>query len=722
MATIALHVSGGSSRGPEQAGVGGAIAHRHRLPPLRTMRFTMESRRKESAKCKLQSANCKMNDRRPIALGAFTLHFAPCTLHFAIVYLSFPCLLALLAPARLYAAEEPQITAALGQSEIYQGQAVVYQVRVENVENPPAPDVHATADFDVALLGQQSLDSQFISNDNGVIRQEIHRGREFRYRLTPKRIGEILIPAAVLKVGGQTLASEPLRLAVLPPSAQDLVALEVTCDRPAVYPTQPFTVTLSVFVKTLPPPAADRDPLSVQSHPPMLHIPWLVDEELPHGLSPQEDWQRWAKRFIDSEGAGFGINDLAHDNVFAMFGESNVIAFRPRPQTVSRRDAHGQTVAYRRYDFRRTFTATQVGPITLGPVTLQGVFAVGASDSGRLTGKEVYAASKPLLIQVDDVPREGRPEGYVGAIGRFAVQADLTPRQSKLGDPLTFTLTLRGTGSLATVKAPDLARIPAVARRFKVYDATQKTEGDTARFVYALRPLEEGQEPFPAVPLAYFDADRRQYVTLQSEPIPISIAKAERLSGDQIVAAPRAAGAAGPELESRREGIFADITDPAAIRDQSVRPAGWLAGLGGCVALYGLLALVTTAVRRRWQDKASLRRRSAATRARRQLAAATVQWQASHVREAADLIQDAFSGLIADVADLHHAGLTPKDVLQHLQDCAFPVDLTARVGALMDSCDAARYGGLATFASLDHEAHELLESVIDTLRTQKRLR
>ena len=75
-------------------------------------------------------------------------------------------------------------------------------------------------------------------------------------------------------------------------------------------------------------------------------------------------------------------------------------------------------------------------------------------------------------------------------------------------------------------------------------------------------------------------------MTLQSEPIPISITKAEQLSGDQIVASPRVAGQTGKELEARREGIFANITDVAMARDQSVRPAGWLAGLGGCVAAY----------------------------------------------------------------------------------------------------------------------------------------
>jgi hypothetical protein len=619
-------------------------------------------------------------------------------------------------------AAEPQISAALGKSEIYEGQSVIYQVTVENVDNPPAPELGAMGDFDVASLGQRSLDSQQITIINGVMRQVVRRGREFQYRLTPKTTGELTIPAPVLKTAGKTLTGNVLRLSVLAPSAQDLVVVELSADRQTVYPTQPLVVTVAVLVKELPPPLADRDPLSLQRSPPMLRIPWLTEKDLPAGLAPQEEWQKWIKQYVDSEGAGFGINDVGQQNMFSFFGDSNVLGFRPKPQTVVRRDAQGRDAKYLRYPFARTFTAKQVGPITLGPVTLQGTFAAGVSESGRLSGKEIYAVSKPLAIEVKDVPREGRPDNYIGAIGHFELKADLTPRQSKVGDPMTFTLALRGSGSLAAVKSPELGRMPAVAQRFKVYDATQKSEADAVRFVYSLRPLAEGDEPFPAVAVAYFDVDLQRYATIQSDPIPITITRNERLSDDQIVASPNSMGRTAKELETRREGIFANITDLSAVRDQSVHPVNWLCGLGGCLATYALVAAVTVGVRRRMRDKASLRRRAAASRARQQLQAAAAEWQTQRVREAADLIQDSLAGLVADVADLHDAGLTPKDVLQHMQAWELPPAVTARVASLLDACDAARYGGAAASRDLAAEAEEVLQAVLDTLRTQRRFR
>jgi hypothetical protein len=353
---------------------------------------------------------------------------------------------------------------------------------------------------------------------------------------------------------------------------------------------------------------------------------------------------------------------------------------------------------------------------------LQGTFATHVDAEERLLGREIYAASKPLAIAVQDVPKDGRPDCYAGAIGHFQIAADLTPRRSKVGDPLTFTLTLRGSGSLAGAKAPELSKLPAIAARFKVYEATQKNEADAVRFVYSLRPLAEGDEPFPAVPVAYFDVDRGRYETLQSPPLALRVAKAEQLSGDQIVAAPRAASPVGKDLEARREGIFANISDVAVARDQSVEPGRWLIGLAGCLTAYLVIVAGTVWVRRRTQDKSALRRRAAAPRARQRLREAASQWQAQQIRAAADHIQDALAGLVADVADLHDAGLTPKDVLERLQQWGVPDDLVGRVRRLLDACDAARYGGAAPSNGLAVEAGQVLEAVIEALRAQKRFR
>ena len=272
---------------------------------------------------------------------------------------------------------------------------------------------------------------------------------------------------------------EKLRLVVQPPSAQDLAAVELTADRQEVYPTQPFTVTLSVFVKELPAPLSDRDPLSVQK------TAARAADSLARGSGPagravaQGGLADNGQSRISSirEGVGFGINDLACSRRHFLLRREQChrlpAAARDRRPAATQKDRRPSIAAT---TSRGPLRPSRSARLPLGAVTLQGTFAYEASETGQIRGKEIYAASKPLAILVKDVPRSGRPENYIGAIGHFRLAAELTPRKSKVGDPITFTLVLSGTGSLAAVKPPDLSKSPAVAGRFKVYEATQKTD------------------------------------------------------------------------------------------------------------------------------------------------------------------------------------------------------------------------------------------------------
>ena len=111
---------------------------------------------------------------------------------------------------------------AWARSEIYEGQSVVYRVIVDNVENPPTPELRGMADFDVAFLGQQSRDSHQVTIINGVMNEVNHRGREFHFRLTPKRSGEFTIPPPEIKVDGKTLVGEKLASSSSPPVPRTL--------------------------------------------------------------------------------------------------------------------------------------------------------------------------------------------------------------------------------------------------------------------------------------------------------------------------------------------------------------------------------------------------------------------------------------------------------------------------------------------------------------------
>lgn len=618
---------------------------------------------------------------------------------------------------------EPSVEVKVSPEQIYEGQSVLYQVTVHNVEKPAPPELKGFDDFQIEPRGEMSLSSSQISFSlNGRPVEIKQSGRQYNYQLTPRKAGLLRIPAPTVTIAGRVLRGRELTLNVRAASDQDVAILEVTLDRPVVRPMQPFTLTLSVLVKGVP-DEKDLNPVAVQQGAlPALRIPWAIDERIPKGIVPRTTWQEWLRPLIDESGEGFSINDVT-DRRDSFFFQSTRVGFQPKPKKVNRPDKSGKPTDYWRYDFVRTFSATKLGREVLGQAVLNGDFATKRGANGRLSGETVYAVSKRVEVIVEDAPPEGRPEGYIRAFGRFQANAELAPAKARTGDPMTLTLNITGRGTFQDATAPDLARLDQIAKRFKVYEATQEIKGDSCRFTYGLRPLEPGNQPFPSLTIAYYDPTAQRYETIRTEPIPLEVTRAEQLSSSQIVAGTGAISASRQELEARREGIFANITDPGTLKHEAVRPGRWLLGLGAALGVYLAAAAVAVQVRRRASDPAAVRRRGSARKARDRLAAGASHLAAGHTSEGASQIQDALVGLVADLADLPEAGLTAKDACRELAALGVEDELVAETRRLLETCDAARYAASRqNLNSLGAQAQDVLARLLLSLKAQKRFR
>jgi hypothetical protein len=614
------------------------------------------------------------------------------------------------------AGDKPEIIVEMDRNRIYEGESVLYRVTLNNVENPRRPDLSGFDDFSITPLGEQTLDSTFTTIINGRRSDIIRRGRQYNYRVTPQRAGNLTIPAPTVEVDGQKLVGKEMSLVVTAPQDQDLVRMDITAVPASVYPLQQFTVILSISVKSLPPPYADESPVGIQTNPPDLQIPWVDDEHLPKGLKPNVTWQRWLQSLQSRRGGGFAVNNIGTNSVLSFF-EDRRLTFQPEPQDVRLPDKSGTMASYRQYQFKRTFIAKNVDQYVFGPVSLKGIFVSGVNSSGAAETKDIYAIAKPLTVKIKDVPDDGRPPTYIGAIGRFQFDADLSPHKAKTGDPMTLTLTLTGQGSFDRATMPELAKIPQIADNFKIYEATEQNKGDQRTFTCALRPLSAGVKEFPPIEISYFDVQDEKYVTLASKPIPIDIEKADKLAGRDIVASPSGVQPSQKELETRQEGVYANVTDLGQLADESIRPERWLAALGGLAGLYGAGALVVVRVRRLSGDTVRQRRRSAPANARRLLHEAVKELSAGHVREGADRLESAIVNLVADWTNAPAEGMTPAEACRKLQSLDVDDEVLNRARQFMENCESAHYGASPQAAeTLRHDAKGVLEAVIRALR------
>jgi hypothetical protein len=638
----------------------------------------------------------------------------------------------------LRAAEDsPRMIVKLDNERVYEGDSVLYQVKVLNADGSPQPKFDGFEGFAVELL-QTSVKAPMSVTINGVPQEVGNSSITYLYRLTPQKVGVFTLPSPTVEWQDQTIAAKQLKLAVIAPEEQDSVRMEISCEQNKPYISEPIKITPSIAVKAFAEPFAKENPLAIQAAPsgidslfddpffsqmgntpfaqlgsrqPLraLKIPWMNDKQLPEGIRAHSEIAETLNPIANRQGLGFVID-----------GINNSVAFLPKSKLVRLPDKSGKETLYWQCKFTRTLIPIMADEFTFGPASVKGQFPVRVESDGRTVGVDsIFARAKPITVTVKDVPSEGRPENYLGAVGKFQLSADLRPHRAKAGDPMTLVLTLRGEGTPDNAQAPDLAKIPAIAKHFKIYNASDETKNGVRRFTYNLRPLSAEAKEFPAIEAAYFDPETEKYETMRSAAIPLEITASDALSDRDIVAA-ASAPKKDSELKTRREGVYANVADRSGLCDQSIRPVAFATAWASLLAGYGLLALGVAHVKRRNADPARLRRNSAARNARQAMKNGLRQLSAGDARTGVESIESALLNCVADWTGVPAAGITSAEACRKLQSLATPAEVITAVARCLEQCEAFRFGGTVQAVEiLEKEAESALESLIAALKKAK---
>jgi len=172
------------------------------------------------------------------------------------------------------------------------------------------------------------------------------------------------------------------------------------------------------------------------------------------------------------------------------------------------------------------------GPFTLP--TIRQKLDIETGQTGRSlfftspTSQEVEVASEPILLSVEPLP-SGAPAGFKGAVGQFAMEAKMIPEQVNEGEPVTWTLTLRGTGNWpAGVELPS-RKVPAQIRTIqpklrKEFNGTEIFTGAIVEDLVMI-PVSAGEYELPTVKFVYFDPKKKAYETIEAKPPKIVVTK-----------------------------------------------------------------------------------------------------------------------------------------------------------------------------------------------------
>ncbi|HAA75162.1 TPA: hypothetical protein DCE37_08595 [Candidatus Latescibacteria bacterium] len=305
--------------------------------------------------------------------------------------------------------------------------------------------------------------------------------------------------------------------------------------------------------------------------------------------------------------------------------------------------------------------------------------------------------SRQVTIRATDIELDIKPlpgnvaASFCGGVGRFDIEAVTSSEMATQGDPVTVTIIVKGRGNLHGVGEP---RRPDT-QSFKFYDpkSTVETrlngtvlEGEKT-FEYVVIPVESGTVELPPFELAYFDPDRKRYVTARSQPVLLSVAPGEQVE-EVSMSAP-----SGRAVELMAQDIRHIKPDA-----RSLEPQG--AYLYQSSTIWGLNALpllvlgVAIAWRQRQErldvDVAYARKRRSRGEARKRLDQAR-EAKSGGSAEFHSEIRQAIAGFLSDRLNLESGELTEGDARRHLAERGAAAEMVDEVAAILQVCDFARF-------------------------------
>jgi len=140
-------------------------------------------------------------------------------------------------------------------------------------------------------------------------------------------------------------------------------------------------------------------------------------------------------------------------------------------------------------------------------------------------------ASKDLQIVISQLPADGRPADFTGAVGDYQFIYTASPTNLKVGDPVTVRMDINGTGNFNTVLIPKLDTTAG----FRTYEPQVKTEENRKGFTQVLIPESDQVTQIPKASFTYFDPAARQYTTITQGPIAVKVERGKDEAPPQVV-------------------------------------------------------------------------------------------------------------------------------------------------------------------------------------------
>ena len=387
---------------------------------------------------------------------------------------------ALLLSSLVVSAYAASFTAALDHDTILLGDTATLSLKFEDAQPGGAPQPPPVAGLQFNYIGPSSQ----VSFINGETRSSVTHN----FQVRPTQPGDYLIPAMSVRIGSETLTTQPIQVKVVraatptPGSEAEqeaLALLRYALPKQEVFVGETIVIEQQVLIRS-----------GVQNVP-ALEIPAL-------------------------EISGCAIGK-------AVQGQQRQTVIGSTPFTV--------------VPFHIPVAVLRAGKLNIGPI--DGAVVVELPNRSRQRDpfdpfgmfnrgvQQRVAVSSPLItLDSQPLPEQGKPARFNGAVGQFEMAFSFGPTNVGVGDPVTVRVEIVGRGALDALTLPEQTGW----EEFKVYPPTVKTELRDDLGLVGKRSFEQVVVPgstdiaeLPPFEFAYFDPEKRAYQTLHEPARPLLV-------------------------------------------------------------------------------------------------------------------------------------------------------------------------------------------------------
>lgn len=365
------------------------------------------------------------------------------------------------------------------------------RLRIEFSINKQGADDFSPPKFDDFRVIQGPSQSVSQSWVNG----KVSFSKSYTYIITPKRKGELIIGAASIKLNGATLNSKMMKVVVLDPVEM---------------PKNPN----------------DPDYIAQQN----IHLVAEISKGKPYvGEGIYVEYRLYVSENISVYDTS--VTEAPQYNGF--WNQEIKIGSFP----VKMGKYNGEDYRYIVLQ-KALLIPTRTGKLTIDPMKMDIVIGVptGRADFfGNVITKNVRRefSSPKKVIRPRDLPLEGKPENFTGAVGQFDFDVSLSKGMLKANESSQIKVGVSGKGNLKLFELPEV-KTPVELEKYqperkeKVKITTAGLQGSVTD-IYTVVPQYKGKYKIPSISFSFFNPNTKKYTLINTEDLYVDVTEGEEL-------------------------------------------------------------------------------------------------------------------------------------------------------------------------------------------------